>query len=139
MYSGSRAQTTRDDHAAIFVQGLANRLKAFGLGAVQKPAGVHDHGIRAAVVGRNSIAFGTQPGQDAFAVHQCLWAPQRHHTDGGLAGTAIGIHTALGRCVFDPGLGREIGAEVWRICAHTLPLMRSHLPRKGLGWCDRLR
>ncbi len=41
------AQTTGDNHLAVFSQGLANRIQTFSLGAVQKPAGVHDHGVGA--------------------------------------------------------------------------------------------
>ena len=57
-------------------QRLADRLQAFGLGAVEKAAGVHDHRIGALVVGRDRIALGPQAGQDAFAVDQRLGAAE---------------------------------------------------------------
>ena len=59
-----RAQTARNDHAAILVQRLANRLKTFRLGAVEEPACIHNHRFRALVIRRDRIALGAQPRQD---------------------------------------------------------------------------
>ena len=94
-------QTAGHDHLAIFVQRLANRVKAFGLGGIKEPAGVHNHRIRPGVVRRHAVAFGAQPRQNPFAVDQRLGAAQRYHADGRLAGA--------GR-IADLGLWRKIGA-----------------------------
>ena len=106
---GFRAQTTCDDHLAVLFQRLADRLQALGLGAVQKPAGVHDNRIRARVVGGNPVSFGAQPGQNAFAVDKRLGAAQRHHANGGLPGTS---RVGEGR------RGGQIRAQVRWVLAH---------------------
>ena len=45
------AQTARDNDAAVGVQCLSDGFKAFGLGTVEKPAGVDDHGLSARIIG----------------------------------------------------------------------------------------
>ena len=51
------AEAARDDDAAVFRHRLADRLQAFGLGAVEEAAGVHHNDIRAIVARRNRIAL----------------------------------------------------------------------------------
>ena len=51
------AETARDDDPAVFRHRLADCLQAFGLGAVEEAAGVHDHEIRAIIARRNRIAL----------------------------------------------------------------------------------
>ena len=102
-------QTARDDDPAIGLDGLTDGLQAFGLGAVEEAAGVDDHGLRAGVIGRNRIALGAQPRQDAFAVDQRLGTAKRDHPDPGLAGPV-----GLG----DAGAG-NVGSEFGRVLGHA--------------------
>ena len=75
-----------DDHPSVLGQRLADRLEAFGLGAVQKAAGVDDDRLRAAIVGADGITLGPQARQDALAVDQGFRTAEADHADGGLAG-----------------------------------------------------
>ena len=100
------AQTAGDDHLAVLVQGFPDRLKAFGLGAIQKSAGVHDHRIRTGIVRADRIAFGTQARQDAFAVDQRLRAAKADHAHSGLT-RADGV--------LEAGLRGKVGTQVGRI------------------------
>ena len=107
---GFGTKAARHQHLAVFAQGLANRLKAFGLCAVQKAAGVDDHRIRTLVIGANRVALGAQARQDAFTVHQRLGAAQGHHANGRLARAAVGVkHRFRGK----------IRAEVRGVLAHA--------------------
>ena len=99
---GFRPQAAGHDHAPVFNQRLADRVEAFGLGAVEKAAGVHDHRIRALIVGADRIALGPQAGQNALAVHQRLGAAKADHADGRLA-----VAARVGR----NGRAREIGTQ----------------------------
>ena len=47
---GLGPETAGDDDLAIFLQSFADRLKAFGFGAVEKSAGVYNYRIGAAVI-----------------------------------------------------------------------------------------
>ena len=49
---GLGPQTAGDDDLAVFRQRLADGIKAFGLGAVEEPAGVDDHRVGTGVIGR---------------------------------------------------------------------------------------
>jgi len=89
------------DHLAVFLQRLADGIKAFGLGGIKEPAGVHNHRICAGIIGRHAVAFGAQARQNTFAVDKRLGAAKRYHADGRLAGA--------GR-IADLCLGRKIGA-----------------------------
>ena len=99
---GFSTQASGDDDLAVFRQRLADGIKAFGLGGIQKAACVDDDGVRAGIVGRDRVSFGAQAREDAFAVHQGLGAAEGHHADGRLAHA-----TAVGRFDF----GCEIRAE----------------------------
>jgi hypothetical protein len=105
---GLRAEAPGDDHPAVLLDRLADGLEAFGLGAVEEPAGVHDHRLGALVVGRDRVALGPEPREDALAVHQRLRAAERDHADGRLAGTARVGHLRAG----------EVGAEIGRVRGH---------------------
>ncbi len=104
-------QTARDDDTTVGIQGLANRLKALGLGTVQKPTGVDDHSFRPGIIGADGISFGAQAGQDTLTVDQRFGATKADHADGRLAG-AGGIN---------PWLGCNIGAQVWGVLCHGVP------------------
>ncbi len=103
-------QTPRHDHPPVLRQRLADRIEALGLRAVEKAAGVHDHRIRAAVIGRDRVTFGAQSRQDAFAVDQRLGTAERDHADGRLAWAA---------CLSQRGFRRDVGAKVGRVGAHA--------------------
>ena len=47
---GIRAQTPGNDDPTIFSQSFADGLQAFGLGGIQKPAGVYYDGIRPLII-----------------------------------------------------------------------------------------
>ena len=55
-------QTASDNHLTVLVQRFADGLKAFGLGTVEKTAGVHNHSFGPCVVRADGIAFGAQAG-----------------------------------------------------------------------------
>ena len=59
-------QTACDDDSAIFGERFADRFKAFIAGRIEKAARVHEHEIRAGIIGRDLIAFSAQPRDDAF-------------------------------------------------------------------------
>ena len=101
-------QTAGDNHLAILMQRLTNRLKTFRLGAVKKAAGVYNHRLGTRIIRADGIALGAQAGQNALAVDQSFGASQRDHADGWLA-------RARG---FNPRFGREVGAEMGRILCH---------------------
>ena len=65
---GLVAHAAGDDHLAVFGNGLADRFQAFGLGGIQKPAGVDDHHVGAGIIARQRIAIGAQLGEDAFGI-----------------------------------------------------------------------
>ena len=97
-----------DDDLAVFLQRLANGLKAFGLGAVKEPAGVDDHRVGPLIVRRNAVPLGPQAGQDTFTIHQRLGAAEADHADGRLT-VAFGFHHA--------GAGK-VGAKIGRVLGH---------------------
>ena len=75
------AHTARHDHAAVFRDRFADRLKAFFLGGIEETAGVDQHDVGAGIIGGHLIAVGAQLGEDAFAVDQILGTAERHHAD----------------------------------------------------------
>ncbi len=105
------AEAAGHDHPAVLGQRLADRLEAFGLGRIEKAAGVDDHRVGAGVVGRDRVALGAQPGQDALAVDQRLRAAEAHHPHPRLAGA----HEAV-----EPRRRRAVRAQVGRVGAHRL-------------------
>ena len=48
---GLSAKAAGNDYPAIFLERFANGIKAFGLGRVEKTAGVYDHRICTSIVG----------------------------------------------------------------------------------------
>lgn len=120
---GFGAQTAGYDHFAIFHEGFTDGIKAFRLGRVEKPAGVHNYSVRARIVGADRIAFGPQACQDAFTVDQGLGATEGHHADGRLAVT-FRLRKARFR--------GKVGAEVWRVLGHGARIA----PELASGkWC----
>ena len=118
--TGFRAEATGDDDAAVFGQRLADRLKAFGLGAVEKAAGVDDDRLGAAIVGADLVALGAQARQDTLAVHKRLGAAERDHADGRLP---------VAPTFVEDGAGREVRAEIGRVLRHW----RDIAQRPGVG------
>jgi len=112
------AQTACHDHATVFIQRFANGLKTFGFGAVEKPAGVHDHRVRPGIIWRHAVAFGPEPRQDTLRIDQRLGAAQRYHADRWLTRAAWVRGFWLWRYVIEPRLWREIGTQIWWVCAH---------------------
>ena len=125
---GFGAQAARHDHPAVFRKRLADGFEAFGLGAVQKAAGVHDHRVRALVLRADRITLGPQAGQDALAVHQRLGAAERDHADGRLAAAARGC--ARRRVVEAKG-GGKIRAKAGRVQAHGPAYSDAQAERKA--------
>ena len=78
---GLLAHAAGDDDAAVLGDRLADRLQAFLLGAVEEAAGVDQHDVGAAIVGRHLVAVGPQPRQDTLAVDQVLGTAERDHAD----------------------------------------------------------
>jgi hypothetical protein len=76
--------------AAVLGDGLADRLEAFFLGAVEEAAGVDQHDIGAGIVGRHFIAVGAQLGEDALGIDQRLGAAERDHADARRGGKDFG-------------------------------------------------
>ncbi len=101
-------QTARHDHAAIFAQRLANRVQTFGLGAVEKAAGVHNYRIGTAIIGADPIAFGAQSGQDPLTIHKRLGAAKRDHPDFGLTLADRLLNARTGK----------IWAKIWWVLCH---------------------
>ena len=112
-------------------QRLADGLEALGLGAVEEAAGVDDHRVGAGVVGRDRVALGAQPGQDALAVDQRLGAAEADHAD---AAAGPGRRGASSR-----GAGRAVGAEVGRVQGHRAAHSRACAPRAQAERPDRAR
>jgi hypothetical protein len=109
---GLGPEAARDDDAPVFLQRLADGLEAFGLGAVEEAAGVHDHRLGAGVVGADRIALGPQAREDAFAVDKRLGTAKADHADGRLA-----VAPRLG-----DGRSGKIGAQVGRVGGHGAAL-----------------
>ena len=131
---GVSAQTARHDHTAILRQSLANGRKTFGLGGIQKAAGVDDDGICALIIGRDGVALGAQPCQNTFGIHQRLGAAQRHHANRRLPCAPF---------VGNKGAGK-VGAKVGRVLRHEVnfekesPIWQGLTGLKGQGrWAKR--
>ena len=113
---GFGAQTACHNDFAVFAQRLADGIKAFGFGAIKKPAGIHDNGFSTRIVRADCITFGPQAGQDAFAIDQRFGATKADHANRRLA---------RARGVGDFGFGCEVGAQVWRILCHVAHIARA--------------
>ena len=74
-------QAAGDDDAAVLGDGLADRLQALLLGAVEETAGVDQDDVGAGIIARHLIALGAQPGQDPLGIDQGLGAAKRDHAD----------------------------------------------------------
>ena len=118
------AEAAGDDDPAVLGQRLADRLEALGLGAVEKAAGVDDDRVGAGVVGRDGVALGAQPRQDALAVDQRLGAAEADHADARLAGPAPARASKRGS-------GGAVGAQVGRVGSHRLRIAARGPPRQA--------
>ena len=107
---GLVAHAAGDDHLAVFGNGLADRFQAFGLGGIQKPAGVDDHHVGAGIIARQRIAIGAQLGEDAFGIDQRLGATQGHHANAG-SSIKVQCHRAR-RALF--GQKVQVGSRRYR-------------------------
>ncbi len=84
------AQAAGDDDLAVFADRFANRVEAFGFGAVEEATRVHDDKVGASVGAAELIAFGTKPRDDALAIDERFGTAEADHADGwGLLGHAV--------------------------------------------------
>ena len=93
------AEAACDDDPAVGAEGFTDRLEALGLGAVEEAASVDDHRLGAGVVGRDGVALGAEPRQDALAVDQRLGAAEADHPDPRLPGAGGGVEAWPRRAV----------------------------------------
>ncbi len=78
---GILAQTAGHDDSPVFGNRLADGGQAFLFRAVEETAGVHQHHVRACVIGAHRISIGAQAGQDAFGIDQSFGTAQADHAD----------------------------------------------------------
>ena len=71
---GFLAHAPRDDHAAVFGDGLADRGEAFFLGGIEKAAGVDQHHVGTGVILGKGVAIGAQTGENALGIDERLGA-----------------------------------------------------------------
>ena len=98
------AEAAGDDHLAVFVQRLADRVERLRDGGVDEAARVDDDQVRAVVRRRDRIAFGAQLRQDLLGIDERLRAAERHEADARWRGGrtfARGCHGH--RCELDAG------------------------------------
>ena len=98
-----RAEAAGDDHLAVRMQRLADRVERLGDRAVDEAAGVDDDEIRALVRRRHRVALGLELREDLLGVDERLRAAERNEAD------------AQVRC---RRVGLRIGAE-WARRAHA--------------------
>ena len=77
-------QAPGDDHAAVVVQCLANGLKTLSARAIDKAAGVDDHGISPFDLIRDPVALGAQFRNDALTIDQGFRAAKGDKAYGGI-------------------------------------------------------
>ncbi len=63
---GLGAHAAGDDHLAVVLDCRADGFQGFGLGAIEKTAGIDYDKVGVVVPASKLIAFGTQPGDDAL-------------------------------------------------------------------------
>ncbi|KAH0423538.1 hypothetical protein KCU90_g8702, partial [Aureobasidium melanogenum] len=61
-------EAARNDHLAVFVERLADRVEAFLHGFVDEAAGVHDDEVRAVVRAGDLVTLGAQLRDDLFGI-----------------------------------------------------------------------
>ncbi len=72
------AHAAGNDDLSVRLERAADRSERFGLGAVEKAAGVDDDGVCPSVCFREVITFGTQARDNSLAVDQGLGAAERN-------------------------------------------------------------
>ena len=75
------AQTSGDDHPAVFRDRFADRVKRFLHRRLDEAAGIHHDEIGPVVRGGDRVAFGAQPGEDALRVDQRLGTAEGYEPD----------------------------------------------------------
>jgi len=75
------AETSGDDHPAVLGQRLADGIKTFLLGGIEKAAGVDDDDVSAIIVPGDLVTFRSELGDDALAVDQRLGTAERDEPD----------------------------------------------------------
>jgi hypothetical protein len=75
------AHAAGDDDAAVAGHGLADRLEAFGPGAVEEAAGVDDDDVGALPGTGDLVTLGAEARDDAFGIDQRLGAAQADDAD----------------------------------------------------------
>ncbi len=75
------AQTTGDNHLAVFSECFTDGFQRLLHGAIDKAAGVNDHHVGIVVARHDVIAFSAKFGQDTFGIHQVFRTAQRDEAD----------------------------------------------------------
>jgi len=106
------AETTGDDHLAVFGQRLADGVERFGHCRVDETAGIDHHHIGGIVARHNVVTLRAQLGEDALGIDQRLGAAETDE-----AHFRIGCCHGGNRCD-EPG--RRLYVLGWRE-AHSMP------------------
>jgi len=77
----SGAQAARDDHAAVFLQGLADGIQGFIDSRVDESAGVDHDDVRGSIACRDFVPFRAQPRQDALRINERFGAAEADESD----------------------------------------------------------
>lgn len=80
-FLGRCAHAAGDNHAAVFIHGIADGLERFGFGGIEEAARIHDNEVGALGAVDKFISFRPQLGHDAFRIHQRLRAAERDQPD----------------------------------------------------------
>ena len=80
------AQAPGDNHAAIFIERLADGIQGFFHRGVDKAAGVYHHQVGVLIAAGDFIPFGAKFGEDVLGVDGGFGAAERDEADGGCFG-----------------------------------------------------
>src|SRR6056297_2662479 len=89
---GLRAHTAGNQHTTICVQRIADGFERFGLGRIDKAAGIDNDEIGQCMVVDQPIALLSQTGDDLLGVHQGLGAAQTDQAHGRRFGFGCAFH-----------------------------------------------
>ena len=84
------AQATGDNHLAVFIESLTNRIKRFLHCCINEATGIDDDQISTIVRLGCFVAFCTQLGQNLLGINQGFGAAKRNKTDFGSHGRSGG-------------------------------------------------
>ena len=71
-FVGIFAQTASDDDFTVFIDGFANGIERLLDGRLNKTTGIDHDQIRTVIIFGDLVAFTSQLGDDAFAIHEGL-------------------------------------------------------------------